>query len=168
MNIAEFMVGEFDHEAGNTRKVLERVPEAHVTWKPHPKSYSLGDLALHLANLPFWVGLTMNQTELDLDPAGGAPPRPKRVWESRATLLKAHDDNVAAARALIAAAADADMMVPWSLKKRGDVVFTMPRVAVLRGMVFNHIVHHRGQLTVYLRMKDVPLPSLYGPSADES
>jgi uncharacterized damage-inducible protein DinB len=167
MTIAQFLVGEFDHEAGNTRRVLERVPEEHVTWKPHPKSYSLGDLALHVTNLPFWVGMTMHQTEFDLDPPGGAPPRPKRMWESRAALLKAHDDNVAAAHAAIAGASDADMMVMWSLKKRGVATFTMPRAAVLRGFVFNHIVHHRGQLTVYLRLKDVPLPNLYGPSADE-
>jgi len=167
MTMADFLVGELDHEAGNTRKVLERVPDAHAAWKPHAKSWSLGELALHLANLPNWTAITLQQIEFDLDPPG-APARPKRAWESRAALLKAHDDNVAAARAVLAATSDEEMMKPWTLKKRGISVLTMPRVAVLRGFVFNHIIHHRGQLTVYLRIKDVPLPNLYGPTADEA
>jgi uncharacterized damage-inducible protein DinB len=166
MTMAEFLVGELDHEAGNTRKVLERVPDAHVAWKPHAKSYSLGDLALHIANLPTWAGFTLEYPELDLDPPGGAK-WPARVWEGRDAMLKTFDKNVAEARALIAAASDAEMMKPWTLKKRGVSMMTLPKVAVLRSFVFNHSIHHRGQLTVYLRLKDVPLPNIYGPTADE-
>jgi len=166
MSIAQSLLPEFDHETANTRKVLERVPEAHVAWKPHAKSYSLGDLALHLASLPTWTAITLQQPELDLDASGSAPP--KRVWESRSALLKTFDANVAAARAVLAATPDADMMKPWTMKKGGKAVFTMPRVAVLRAFVMNHAVHHRGQLTVYLRLKDVPLPAIFGPSADEA
>jgi uncharacterized damage-inducible protein DinB len=167
MGIAQTLLPEFEHEAANTRKVLDRVPDAHASWKPHPKSWSLGELALHLANLPTWTAITLQQSELDVDPPGGKG-FPKRVWESRAALLKTFDENVAAARAVIAATSDADMMKPWTLKKRGDVVFTLPRAAVMRSFVMSHSIHHRGQLTVYLRLKDVPLPFLYGPTADEA
>ena len=165
MSIAQTILPEFDHETANTRKILERVPEEHVAWKPHAKSYSLGDLALHLANLPVWVPITLKQSELDIDPSGGGPP--KRVWESRAALLKTFDENVAAARGVIAETSDAEMMKPWTFKKAGKVQFTQPKVAVLRSFVMSHSIHHRGQLTVYLRLKDVPLPFLYGPTADE-
>jgi uncharacterized damage-inducible protein DinB len=168
MNIAEFMVGEFDHEAANTRKVLARVPDAHASWKPHAKSWSMGELALHLANLPTWVARALQSSEFDIEPPGSTPSFPKRVWVSQEALLKTFDDNVAAARALIAATPDAEMMKPWTLKKRGDVVLTLPRAAVLRSFVFNHSIHHRGQMTVYLRMKDIPVPFLYGPTADEA
>ena len=166
MTMGEFLVGELDHEFGNTRRVLERVPEAHVTWRPHPKSYTLGDLALHLANLPVWMGISLQKSEFDTDPVDG-PNFPRRKWESREAMLTTFDRNVTDARAILSATSDADLLEPWTLKKRGAVVLTMPRVAVVRGFVFNHSIHHRGQLTVYLRMKDVPLPGIYGPTADE-
>jgi uncharacterized damage-inducible protein DinB len=167
MSIAQSILPEFDHETANTRKVLERVPEAYVAWKPHAKSYSLGDLALHLANLPVWAGITLKQSEFDVDPPGGGPGRPTRVWESGTALLKTFDENVAAARGAIAETSDEEMMRPWTLKKAGKAQFTQPKIVVLRSFVMNHSIHHRGQLTVYLRLKDVPLPFIYGPTADE-
>jgi uncharacterized damage-inducible protein DinB len=167
MTMAEFLVGELDHEAANTRRVLERVPEAHVAWRPHPKSYTMGDLALHLANLPVWMGISLRNAEFDIDPEGGRQI-PKRVWESRESLLAAFDRNLAEARAILKETSDAELMNTWTLKKRGAAVFTLPKVAVVRSFVFNHMIHHRGQLTVYLRLKDVPLPGIYGPTADEA
>jgi uncharacterized damage-inducible protein DinB len=166
MTMVEFLVGEFDHEQGSTRKLLERVPEAHVAWAPHPKSKSLGELANHIAGLPVWVGRALQKSEYDFM-APGAPTPGIRPWESRAALLEKFDRNVADARAIMLATSDAQMMESWSLKRAGEVVFTLPRVAVIRSMVINHTIHHRGQLTVYLRLKDVPLPGIYGPSADE-
>jgi uncharacterized damage-inducible protein DinB len=165
MSIAQNILPEFDHEMANTRKVLERVPEAHADWKPHAKSYSLGELALHLANLPTWAAITLQESGIDLGSGDHSPPR--REFVTRAALLEAFDRNVAEARAAIAATTDAQMMEPWTLRMGGNEVFTLPKAAVLRSFVMNHPIHHRGQLTVYLRMKDVPLPAIYGPSADE-
>ena len=166
MSMADFLVGEFDHEAGSTRKVLERVPEQFVEWAPHPKSKSLGELANHIAGLPVWVGRILQSAEYDFL-APGAPTPGIRPWESKAALLEKHDKNVADARALMAKTTDAQFLEKWSLKRGGEAMFTLPRIAVLRSMVFSHTIHHRGQLTVYLRLKDVPLPGVYGPSADE-
>jgi len=166
MTMAEFLVGEFDHEAQNTRKVLERVPEQHVDWAPHPKSKSLGELANHIAGLPVWGIRALTTQEYDFL-APGAPTPGIRPWESKAALLAKHDKNVAEARAVIARTTDAQFLENWSLKRGGEVVFTLPRIAALRSMVYSHTIHHRGQLTVYLRLKDVPLPGIYGPTADE-
>ena len=166
MSIAESVLPELDNEAATTRKMLERVPAEHAAWKPHPKSFSLGDLAAHIANLPVWGVMTMGQTELDLNPPGGpgwVPP----AYSDRAANLSTFDANITAMRAALAAAGDADYMVNWSLKNAGQTLFTMPRVVVIRTFVLNHLIHHRGQLSVYLRLKDVPLPSVYGPTADE-
>jgi uncharacterized damage-inducible protein DinB len=157
------LLPEFDHEVGVTRRVLERVPEDKFGWKPHPKSMSLGELAAHVATIPFWGVPTLNQPELDL---GGqnlnTPPL------SRADLLAHFDKNVAETRAALVGKTDAEMMVVWSLKNNGEKMFTMPRVSVWRGFVLNHLIHHRAQLGVYLRLNDVPLPAVYGPSADEA
>ena len=150
-----------------TGTVLERVPGDPADWKPHAKSHSLGDLGLHIANLIHWTSRTLEATELDLDPPGGPGWTPPK-FESVAATLAVFDHNAAAARAALAKASDADMLVPWSLKSGGHVIFTMPRVACLRSFVMNHLIHHRGQLTVYLRLCDVPLPSVYGPTADEN
>jgi uncharacterized damage-inducible protein DinB len=166
MSMSEFLVDEFDHETQGTRKVLERVPEEHAAWAPHPKSKSLGELANHIAGLPVWVGRIMTAPEYDFL-APGAPTPGVRPWESKAALLAKHDKSVSDARKLMAAASDAQLMESFSLKAGGDVVFTLPRVAALRSMVFSHTIHHRGQLTVSLRLKDVPLPGIYGPTADE-
>jgi len=166
MTMAEFLVGEFDHEAASTRKVLERVPEAHAAWAPHPKSKSLGELANHIAGLPVWTGRTLKTTEYDFL-APGAPTPGVRPWESKAALLAKFDKNAAEARAIIAGTTDAQFLESWSLKRGGEVMVTLPRIAALRSMVLSHTIHHRGQLTVYLRLKDVPVPGVYGPSADE-
>jgi uncharacterized damage-inducible protein DinB len=166
MTIAESVLPEFDQEMASTRKVLERVPPAHADWKPHPKSFSMGDLAAHLANLPTWGVMTMDRTALDLNPPGGEGFKPSQ-YQGQAANLKTFDDNVTALRAALANASDADYMVGWSLLNGGKTVMTLPRVVCIRGFVLNHVIHHRGQMTVYLRMKDIPLPSIYGPSADE-
>ena len=166
MAIADFLVGEFDHEAGSTRKMLERVPEQHVAWAPHPKSKPLGELALHIAGLPVWVGRAVTAPEYDFN-GPGAPTPGLEPWQSKDALLAKFEKNVADARAIMRATSDAQMMEPWSLKRGGEVVFTLPRMAAIRSMVFSHTIHHRGQLSVYLRLKDVPLPSIYGPTADE-
>jgi uncharacterized damage-inducible protein DinB len=162
MPMIDALVPEFDHEMTLTRKLLERVPEGKLAWKPHEKSMSLGELATHLANLPRWGDITLNQSEIDL---AGTPPNP--VAASRAELLGAFDALVATTRAALVGKSDAEMMAPWTLKREGHAVFSMPKAAVWRSFVLSHIVHHRGQLTVYLRMHDVALPSIYGPSADE-
>jgi uncharacterized damage-inducible protein DinB len=165
MALKESLLPEFDREMGSTRRILERVPEADFAWKPHDKSFSLGQLAAHIANLPTWLGATFDQTELDgaQIPDGGRPTVPA----SRAELLKRFDENVKAGRSKLEAQTDPAMLVPWTFKNAGQAVFTMPRVAVVRSFVMNHIIHHRGQLTVYLRLRNVPLPSIYGPTADE-
>lgn len=165
MTIAQTLLSEFDHETANTRKVLERVPGEHAGWKPHSKSWTLGELALHIANLPRWGTMMLRQEAFDVGAPGGGPP--KRVFTTTAELLETFERNVAEERGVLASMSDADMMVPWTLKNGNTTVFTMPRAAVLRSSVFNHAIHHRAQLTVYLRMKDIPLPFLYGPTADE-
>jgi uncharacterized damage-inducible protein DinB len=166
MALSDALLPEFDHEMANTRKTLERVPDEKFGWKPHEKSGTMGWLANHLATLPTWTGYTLNQDSLDLAPTGGSPPRPEPPT-SREELLKLFDKNAAEARATIAGASDADFFKPWSLLSGGATLFTMPKVAVLRGFVMNHLIHHRGQLSVYLRLNDIPVPALYGPSADE-
>jgi uncharacterized damage-inducible protein DinB len=166
MPIARTVLGEFNHEMANTRKVLERVPEEQAGWKPHPKSYSLGELAAHIANIPNWVVSVMKQDELDFDPPGGTK-RAKSVFDTRNTLLKQFDESVVAAVSAIADASDDDLKNPWALKNRGMEVFKLPRIVVLRSFIMNHMIHHRGQMTVYLRLKNVPLPAIYGASADE-
>jgi uncharacterized damage-inducible protein DinB len=165
MSIAESLLPEFDREMGLTRQLLERVPNEKASWKPHPKSFSLGDLSRHIANLPTWAVSTMKQTEFDINPPGGPSFSPVQ-FESMAATLKALDDNVRTTRGVIAGATDGEMMVMWTFKNGGKTVFSMPRVAVLRSFVMNHMIHHRGQLTVYLRELDVPLPQMYGPTAD--
>jgi uncharacterized damage-inducible protein DinB len=165
MPIAQALLPEFDHEMALTRTVLERIPEVKVAFRPHPKSWTLGELGMHLANLPVWAVFTLTQSELDLAPPGG-PAFTSPKFESAAATLQAFDENIAKARALIAAASDADLMTMWSLKRGGAAIFSLPRAAVLRSMVLSHMIHHRGQLTVYLRMCDVPLPPIYGRTAD--
>jgi uncharacterized damage-inducible protein DinB len=165
MSIAETLLPEFDHEMASTRRMLELVPAADADWRPHPKSYSLGDLAAHIARLPLWGRFTIEQPELDLGaPANAALARPR--FTTTPELLEQFDRNVREARAALAAASDADMGTTWSLKNGGTTIFSMPRTAVLRGFVLSHTIHHRGQLSVYLRLRDVPLPALYGPTAD--
>lgn len=160
--LSQSLLPEFDHEMATTRRVIACLPDAARAWKPHPKSFSLGDLATHLVNIPTWVGATIDLDVLDM--AGELPTPP---GGNRDELLAIFDANVAAAREKLAAADDATLMAGWTLKSGETVHMTLPRVAVLRSFVMNHMIHHRGQLTVYLRLKDVSLPSVYGPTADE-
>lgn len=166
MSLAQSLLPEFDHEMASTRKALERVPEAKFGWKPHEKSMTLGRLASHLAELPAWTASTFDVDELDLAPPGGGGYKPVE-HKTRQQVLDHFDAMAAKGRAALAGAADAEFFKPWTLKNGGQTVFTMPKVAVLRSFVMNHMIHHRGQLTVYLRLNDVPVPSIYGPSADE-
>ena len=165
MPIAQALLPEFDHEMKTTRSVLERIPDAKATFRPHPKSTALGQLGAHLANIPVWATMALTRTEFDSAPPGGPPFAPPG-FETVADVLQRFDANVAAARAELAAATDAELMAPWSLKRAGATIFTLPRAAVIRSMALSHMIHHRGQLTVYLRLCDVPLPSVYGPTAD--
>jgi uncharacterized damage-inducible protein DinB len=164
MAIRDALLPEFDHEMGTTRRLLERTPEAEFAWKPHDKSFSMGQLAGHIGNIPHWVDAILQNTVFDVESAGDTRPKaPPTI----ADLVGQFDKNVAAARAGIAATGDSEMLAPWTFKSGGQVVFTMPRAAALRSFVLNHMIHHRGQLSVYLRLKNVPLPSIYGPTADE-
>lgn len=162
MAIADALLPEFDHEVATTRKLLERVPDDKFAWKPHDKSMSLGELAGHVATLPGWGSMTMKQPEFDLTSQFDRPE-----MKSNKDLVAVFDRITAETRAAIAGATDPEFMAPWTLKHTGKTVFTMPKAAVMRSFVLNHLIHHRGQLSVYLRLNNVPLPSIYGPSADE-
>ena len=162
MGLIEALLPEFDHEMTTTRKVLERVPEDKFDWKPHVKSFSMGELAQHVATIPMWGSVTLSQSELDV--AGDQRPAPVKT---RAELLSMFDQHVATTRNTLTGTADAALMAPWSLKRGTQTIFTMPRIGVWRGFVMSHLIHHRAQLAVYLRLNDVPVPSMYGPSADE-
>ncbi len=151
---------EFDEEMASTRRLLERVPTDKGEWKPHPKSFALGHLAQLVSRMPGWLPSILRHDALDLGQA------PAYSFEATETLLAEFDRAAAEARQALAAASDAEMSRPWSLKRGDQVLFTSPRGAVVRQTI-NHLVHHRGQLTVYLRLLDVPLPSIYGPTADE-
>jgi uncharacterized damage-inducible protein DinB len=167
MGLSKSLLPEFDNEMANTRKTLERVPDGKSDWKPHEKSMAMGGLATHLSNIPTWAVYTIDQDSLDLAP-GGKPLPPAEMAKSQAELLATFDANAAKARAAIAGASDADLFKPWSLMSNGNTILTLPKIAVLRNFVMNHLIHHRAQLGVYLRLNDIPVPSIYGPSADEN
>jgi uncharacterized damage-inducible protein DinB len=160
MTFAEKLLPEFDREMAVTRKVLERVPSDKGDWKPHPKSFPVGHLAQLLSGMPGWLTNIVTETALDLSKGG------KYTLEKTETLLAIFDKNVREARAALAAASDGDLDVTWSLKMGDRVLMADRRADVVRNTI-SHLVHHRGQMTVYLRMLDVPVPSTYGPSADE-
>lgn len=166
MSISKALLPEFDQEMANTRKTLERVPDDKPDWKPHQKSMTMARLAGHVAEMPGWAVFTIEKDSLDIAPVG-APPQQGATAKSRQENLEMFDKNVAAARAAIAGASDDRLLKPWSLLMGGKTIFTMPRIAVLRGMVMNHAIHHRAQLGVYLRLNNIPVPAIYGPSADE-
>ena len=167
MSVKDTLLPEFDMEMDSTRRTLERVPDDKFSWKPHEKSGELGWMAGHIANLPMWAKITLEQDSLDLAPASGVPAFVPPKPGNRKELLEVFDKNRTEARAALAAADDAVYAKPWALLMGGRELFREPRAAVLRRMVFNHIIHHRGQLTMYLRQLNVPVPALYGPSADE-
>ena len=163
--ITQGLLQELEMEMPSTRKTLERIPEK-FDWAPHQKSMTLGRLAQHLSELPDWAVRAISLDELDLAPPGGPAPQPQ-VATSRAQVLENFEKNLAAAKAALTGTNDEHLLKPWSLKMGGKTILTMPRVAVLRNFVLNHNIHHRAQLGVYLRLNDIPVPSVYGPSADE-
>lgn len=167
MSISEVLLPEFDQEMATTRRVLERIDDGALGWKPHEKSMSMGDLATHLVNIPSWTGMTINTDSFDVSPTEGEAFHIPPVT-SREQALDQFDKNVADARAAIASATDDVWMQPWSLLAGGQVHFTMPKAVVMRSFVMSHAIHHRGQMSVYLRLRDIPVPSIYGPTADES
>lgn len=162
MPLNQAFLPEFDHEMSNTRKSLERVSDDKLGWKPHDKSMTMGRLAAHLATITHWTDAIVGQDSFDVS---NAPPQPE--LKSRKEMLDAFDQNTASARKAIAGASDEILMKPWSLLSKGNTVFTLPRIGVLRTFIMNHTIHHRAQLGVYLRLNDIPVPSIYGPSADE-
>lgn len=166
MTIAETLLPEFDKEMQSTRKLLACVPDTRMSWKPHEKSMTLGRLAGHVAELPSWAVNAIKLDSLDLTP-GGKQIFKSFVASSQKELLEVFDRNVPEARAAIAGASDAHLDKIWSLIFGGKTVLSMSRAAVLRSMVMNHLIHHRAQLGVYLRLSNVAIPDMYGPSADE-
>ncbi len=162
MSLSEALLMEFDQEAQTTKRVLERVPDDKLAWKPHPKSFSLGQLALHIASGPGQIAAAVVPDSME------APdfthPEPK----SRQEILETFAKSTASARATLKSMDDARLVSMWSLTKNGKTLMEMPRIGFLRSILMNHIYHHRGQLSVYLRLLDVPVPSIYGPSADEN
>jgi uncharacterized damage-inducible protein DinB len=166
MSLAKALLPEFDHEMAGIRRVLERIPADRFDFKPHPKSFSIGQLASHLGTVPAWAVSTMATTELDFASPEIRAKMPKPSTNPQ-ELLETFDKGVIQAREAIARATDEDLAVVWSGKNEGKTLFAFPRIAVLRTFVMNHAIHHRGQLTVYLRLLDLPVPALYGPSADE-
>jgi uncharacterized damage-inducible protein DinB len=164
MRVADAFVAELDMEAATTRRVLERVPEAHLAWRPHGKSSSLGQLALHVASLPGRLTGFVAGESLEITGISTNQPAPA----SRAEIMVVLDDSLKRARAYLGSLDDVRAGETWRLVARGQEVFAAPRAAVIRSFLFNHLYHHRGQLLVYLRLLDVPVPSVYGPTADEN
>lgn len=163
MAIKDAMLAEFDQEMTRTRKCLERVPDDKLAWKPHAKSRTLGQLAAHVAGLPGNAARVLETDEFNAVAPTGAPPAQK----NRGELLQVFDDNVAKSRRLIEQASDEAWAKPWTFMFKGQKVFTLPKIAAMRAITLSHLIHHRGQFTVYLRLNDVPVPGVYGPSADE-
>lgn len=166
MAISNALLPEFDHEMANTRKSLERIPEDKFAWKPHEKSMTLGRLAQHLTEIPSWATHAIKLDVLDIAPPGAPPYKPPTL-NSRKEVLEMFDKSVAEARAAIAGASDEHFKTDWSLLMGGKTIMTLPKIAVVRSFVLNHAIHHRAQLGVYLRLNDIPVPAIYGPSADE-
>ncbi len=164
MNIAETFLAELEIEAPLTRKLIERAPNVLLDWTPHAKSMSIRRVAGHLANILWWGEVTLTQDELNLDPA--TPPRPQPA--SVAEILATWDANLVKLRGLLKTESDTHMNATWTFKIAGNALFAMPRWMVMRRMVFSHLIHHRAQLGVCLRLNNVPIPGMYGPSADES
>ena len=162
MTLRDSLLAEYDHEMAATRKVLERIPDEKLTWKPHDRSRTLGELGLHVANLPNWGPLILERFDVDLTTV----PQDGRDAGSRSAILSLFDEARARTRKLLDKT-DAELAAMWSLKREGQEIFSLPKSAAFRTFVLSHIVHHRGQLSVYLRLNDIAVPALYGPSADE-
>ncbi len=166
MTIAESILPEFDVEMAGTRKTLERVPEENLDWKAHDKSNTIGWVACHLAEIAGWVEGTLTQDSWDINPPDGEPYKTPEL-SSRQAILDLFDTNVANARKRIAETPDDEFAKSWSLLSGGEPLITMPKLGVIRTWVLNHTIHHRAHLCVYLRLNDIPVPALYGPSGDE-
>jgi uncharacterized damage-inducible protein DinB len=164
MPIKDALLPEFDNEMATTRRLLERVPLDQSSWKPHAKSMTLGQLVAHIVDIPAWVGSIVNSSSFDMA-AGGSQTPPS--YASTAELLAAFDKSASLARGAIDSKSDAEMMSAWSFVNGSKVMATMPKLGVFRSVLLNHLIHHRGQCSVYVRMKDAKVPSIYGPSADD-
>ena len=162
MRLSASLIAELEQEAGATRRVLERIPEDKLDWRPHPTSWSLGQLALHVAQIPDTVSRLATQNVTTSPAFQQSPPK------SKSEVLKAQDTSVARGRAALERWTDADMMEEWSLSVDGEKKMALPRLGLLRAIMFNHLYHHRGQLLVYLRMLGEPVPAVYGVSRDEN
>ncbi|MES1255359.1 MAG: DinB family protein [Acidobacteriota bacterium] len=162
MAIKDALLAEYDHEMGSTRRLLDRVPDDRLAWKPHVKSMSLGQLAGHVGRISHWAGAILNESSFDIALA----PEGQEIPGSRAEVLAAFDAATRQARTWMDRS-DADYMATWTLRRGPREMFSLPRLAAFRSFVLNHVIHHRGQLSVYLRLNDIPVPSIYGPSADE-
>jgi uncharacterized damage-inducible protein DinB len=166
MSYAETILPEFDQEMASTRKVLERVPEDRLDWRAHPKSNTIGWNACHLAEIPGWVESVLTTPSFDIAPAGGESYQSPKLT-TRQEILDLFDRNVATARKAIAAAKDEEIAQSWTLLQTGQPIFTLPKATMIRSFVINHTIHHRAILCVYLRLNDIPVPGMYGPSGDE-
>jgi uncharacterized damage-inducible protein DinB len=160
--LRDALLTEFDHEVATTRRLLERLPDDRLEWKPHHKSMSLGGLATHLGNIPNWAMAILDQASFDL---AEAPPNLSALTSCQ-EILRAFDAATGRTRSAMDKS-DAEYLAPWCLKQDGRELFTLPRLAAFRTFVLHHLIHHRGQLSVYLRLNDIPVPAIYGPTADE-
>jgi len=163
MPINQALLAEFKHEANNTRKILERVPTGKLTWKPHDKSMTLGRLATHIAEIPIWIDRTITESEFDF----GSFVFKRETKESTEAILQLFEERKESAIKLMESASDEDLNALYTLRRGEQVLVTVPRKVNIRNIGFNHLYHHRGQLSVYLRLLDVNVPGMYGPSADE-
>jgi uncharacterized damage-inducible protein DinB len=161
--IRQGLIKEIEHEAAQTKKVLEKIPIDFFTWKPHEKSREIGALAIHVAQIPAWTSRILAASEFDIVTMNREPPDVKTAYD----LVLILEKNIHKAIEDLEKASDEDMMSTWTLRRGDQVVFSLPRMAVIRAMGMNHLIHHRGQLSVYLRLLDIPVPGMYGPSADE-
>lgn len=163
MNLIDPILAELAHEGATTRRLLERLPQDRLGWQPHQKSMTLGRLATHIAEIPGWVGSIVEKDEFDIGASGYVPP----TLGSVAEIIALFDKSVATATETLKRQSNDRLLAKWQLKKNGKLVVEMPRLGMVRSFLMNHLIHHRGQLSVYLRLQNVPLPSIYGPTADE-
>jgi uncharacterized damage-inducible protein DinB len=163
MRLIDQILPEFEHECATTERLLERLPEGKLDWRPHPKSRTLGELACHLAAIPGMISTAVLEDRFDMKDGPGHPAVPGTVGE----ILRDFEESIRSARKALVGLDDSKAVAPWRLLKGGKEVFTLPRIGVIRSVLLNHSYHHRGQLSLYLRLLDIPVPSIYGPSADE-
>jgi len=165
MSIAARVLPAFDHIVQGTKVHLAAIPDDKLDWRPHPKSWTAGEIGSHLANLPGWTVPTLTLDELDVAPVDGEGPK-QPEYHSSAEMVAAFEENTAAARSAIESTSDDTFMSNWTMLAGGVERFSMPKISVVQAFILDHLIHHRGQLTVYLRMLDVPVAQTYGPTAD--